>query len=51
MESAADYTQRLIKSGARAHKSLGQVFLMSDEVIDSIVLASTLHPDLSLIHI
>ena len=51
MESAAEYTQRLVKSGARAHKSMGQVFLMSDEVINCIVEASTLHPDLPLVEI
>jgi len=51
MENAADYTQRLIKSGARAHKSLGQVFLMSDEVIDCIVSASTLLPNVPLVEI
>ena len=51
MERAAEYTQRLIRSGARAHKSMGQVFLMSDEVIDRIVLASTLQPDVPLVEI
>lgn len=51
MESAAEYTQRLIRSGARAHKSMGQVFLMSDEVIDRIVSASTLQPDVPLVEI
>src|SRR5665648_137138 len=51
MENAAEYTQRLIKSGARAHKSMGQVFLMSDEVIDGIVSASTLQPDIPLVEI
>ena len=51
MESAAEYTQRLVKSGARAHKSLGQVFLMSDEVIERIVSASTLKPDVPLVEI
>ncbi len=51
MESAAEYTQRLVKHGARAHKSMGQVFLMSDEVIDSIVSASTLQPDVPLVEI
>ena len=51
MENAADYTQRLIRSGARAHKSMGQVFLMSDEVIDRIVAASTLQPDVPLVEI
>lgn len=51
MENAAEYTQRLVKSGARAHKSMGQVFLMSDEVIDRIVSASTLQPDVPLVEI
>jgi 16S rRNA (adenine1518-N6/adenine1519-N6)-dimethyltransferase len=51
MESAAEYTQRLVKSGARAHKPMGQVFLMSDEVINSIVSASTLSPDVPLVEI
>jgi len=51
VESAAEYTQRLVKYGARAHKSLGQVFLISDEVIDSIVSASTLQPDVPLVEI
>ncbi|HWQ41785.1 MAG TPA: 16S rRNA (adenine(1518)-N(6)/adenine(1519)-N(6))-dimethyltransferase RsmA [Desulfosporosinus sp.] len=51
MENAAEYTQRLIKSGARAHKSMGQVFLMSDEVINSIVSASTLSSDVPLVEI
>ena len=51
MENAAEYTQRLIRSGARAHKSMGQVFLMSDEVIDRIVSASTLQPDVPLVEI
>ncbi|HBW39153.1 16S rRNA (adenine(1518)-N(6)/adenine(1519)-N(6))-dimethyltransferase RsmA [Desulfosporosinus sp. BICA1-9] len=51
MESASEYTQRLIKHGARAHKSLGQVFLISDEVIDCIISASTLQPDVPLVEI
>ena len=51
MENAAEYTQRLIKSGARAHKSLGQNFLMSDEVINCIVSASTLQSDVPLVEI
>ncbi|MDR3600102.1 MAG: 16S rRNA (adenine(1518)-N(6)/adenine(1519)-N(6))-dimethyltransferase RsmA [Desulfosporosinus sp.] len=51
MESAAEYTQRLIKSGARAQKSMGQNFLMSDEVINSIVSASMLQPDVPLVEI
>ena len=51
MENASEYTQRLIKSGARAHKSMGQVFLMSDEIIEGIVSASTLQPDVPLVEI
>ena len=51
MESAAEYTQRLIRRGARAQKSMGQNFLMSDEVISSIVSASTLSPDVPLVEI
>ena len=51
MENATEYTQRLIRGGARAHKSMGQVFLMSDEVIEGIVLASTIQPDVPLVEI
>ena len=51
MESAAEYTLRLVKGGARAHKSMGQVFLMSDEAINRIVLACTLQPDVPLVEI
>lgn len=51
MENAAEYTRRLRSSGARAHKSMGQVFLINDEVIDQIVAASTLHPDVPLVEI
>ena len=51
MESAAEYTQRLVKHGARAHKSMGQVFLINDQVIEHIVSASTLHPDVPLVEI
>lgn len=51
MESAADYTRRLLKKGARAHKSLGQNFLMDDQVISEIVGASILGPDIPLIEI
>ena len=51
MESAAEYTQRLVKNGARAHKSMGQVFLMSDEVIEHIVSASTLQQGIPLVEI
>lgn len=51
MESAAEYTQRLVKSGARAQKSIGQNFLISDEVVDGIVSASNLQPDAPLVEI
>ncbi|MDR3584367.1 MAG: 16S rRNA (adenine(1518)-N(6)/adenine(1519)-N(6))-dimethyltransferase RsmA [Desulfosporosinus sp.] len=51
MENATEYTQRLIRGGARAHKSMGQVFLMSDEVIEGIVSASTIKPDVPLVEI
>jgi len=51
VENAAEYTQRLVKHGARAHKSLGQNFLISDEVIERIVSASTLEPDVPLVEI
>ncbi|SHH05963.1 16S rRNA (adenine(1518)-N(6)/adenine(1519)-N(6))-dimethyltransferase RsmA [Desulfosporosinus lacus] len=51
METSAEYTQRLVKYGARAHKSMGQVFLISDEVIESIVSASTVEPDVPLVEI
>lgn len=51
MEKAAEYTRRLLKIGARAYKSMGQNFLISDEVIDSILLASELRPDVPLVEI
>ncbi|EHQ87291.1 16S rRNA (adenine(1518)-N(6)/adenine(1519)-N(6))-dimethyltransferase RsmA [Desulfosporosinus youngiae] len=51
MENAAEYTRRLVKHGARAHKSLGQNFLISDEVIEHIISASTLQPDVPLVEI
>lgn len=51
MECAAEYTRRLIKRGARAQKSLGQNFLISDEVIDNIISASTLQDNVPLIEI
>lgn len=51
MESASEYTQRLMKSGARAQKSMGQNFLISDEVINRIVSCSTLQPEVPLVEI
>ena len=51
METAADYTRRLRRSGARAHKSMGQVFLTDDEVIAQIIDASTLREDVPLVEI
>ncbi|MDR3270729.1 MAG: 16S rRNA (adenine(1518)-N(6)/adenine(1519)-N(6))-dimethyltransferase RsmA [Peptococcaceae bacterium] len=37
MENALNYTRRLMKAGAKARKSLGQNFLIDDEVIAAIV--------------
>ena len=51
MERAADYTRRLMRSGARAQKSLGQNFLIDDQVIDNIISASTLDADVPLVEI
>ena len=51
MESAAEYTRRLMKSGARAYKSMGQNFLISDKVIENIVSASLLEGDIPLVEI
>lgn len=51
MENAADYTRRLLRKGARAHKSLGQNFLMDDQVISEIIGASVLDPDIPMIEI
>lgn len=51
MESAAEYTQRLVKHGARALKSMGQNFLINDDVIDGIVAASVVQTDIPLVEI
>lgn len=51
MESAADYTRRLVKNGARARKSMGQVFLINDEVIERIAEVSAVQPDIPLVEI
>ncbi|MHB1652487.1 MAG: 16S rRNA (adenine(1518)-N(6)/adenine(1519)-N(6))-dimethyltransferase RsmA [Desulfitobacteriaceae bacterium] len=51
MEGAAEYTKRLLRSGARAQKSLGQNFLIDDQVIAGIVDASDLNPEVPLIEI
>lgn len=51
MENAADYTRRLLKRGAKAHKSLGQNFLMDDQVISEIIEASVLDPNIPMIEI
>ncbi len=51
MESSADYTQRLLRGGARAQKSLGQNFLIDDNVIEQIVLASELEEDTPLVEV
>ncbi|HWQ73556.1 MAG TPA: 16S rRNA (adenine(1518)-N(6)/adenine(1519)-N(6))-dimethyltransferase RsmA [Desulfitobacteriaceae bacterium] len=51
MEKAIDYTQRLLRGGARPQKSLGQNFLIDDNVIEQIVLASKLEADTLLVEI
>lgn len=50
-ESAADYTKRLLKSGAKARKSLGQNFLIDDRVIAGIIQASELTPETPVVEI
>lgn len=40
MENAVRYTKRLLQEGARAHKALGQNFLIDDGIIEQIVVAS-----------
>src|SRR5690554_4925052 len=51
MENAANYTRRILKGGAKAHKSLGQNFLMDDQVIADIVTASIRDPETPLVEI
>ncbi|MGC7871634.1 16S rRNA (adenine(1518)-N(6)/adenine(1519)-N(6))-dimethyltransferase RsmA [Desulfosporosinus sp. SYSU MS00001] len=51
MESTAEYVRRLVRSGSRAYKSLGQVFLVSDQAIEGIVKASTIRQDVPLVEI
>lgn len=51
MENAANYTKRLLRQGARARKSLGQNFLIDDNVIDEIIFASGLSADTNLVEI
>lgn len=51
MENAAEYTRRLLKGGAHAQKSLGQNFLMDDDVIAEIVAASMADPSQPLLEI
>jgi 16S rRNA (adenine1518-N6/adenine1519-N6)-dimethyltransferase len=51
LEKAIDYTQRLLRGGARPQKSLGQNFLIDDNVIEQIVLASKLEADTLLVEI
>jgi 16S rRNA (adenine1518-N6/adenine1519-N6)-dimethyltransferase len=51
LEKAIDFTQRLLRGGARPLKSLGQNFLIDDNVIDQIVLASKLEADTLLVEI
>ncbi|MHB8125040.1 MAG: 16S rRNA (adenine(1518)-N(6)/adenine(1519)-N(6))-dimethyltransferase RsmA [Desulfitobacteriaceae bacterium] len=51
MESSNDYTQRLLRGGARAQKSLGQNFLIDDNVIKQIVMTSELTVDTPLVEV
>lgn len=51
MENAANYTRRILKGGAKAHKSLGQNFLMDDQVIENIVAASVADPETPIVEI
>lgn len=51
MENAANYTRRILKGGAKAHKSLGQNFLMDDRVIEAIAAASIKDPEIPLVEI
>ncbi|MGI1657567.1 MAG: 16S rRNA (adenine(1518)-N(6)/adenine(1519)-N(6))-dimethyltransferase RsmA [Desulfitobacterium sp.] len=51
MENAANYTRRLQKGGAKAHKSLGQNFLIDDRIIEEIATASLRDPELPIVEI
>ncbi|WP_018211886.1 16S rRNA (adenine(1518)-N(6)/adenine(1519)-N(6))-dimethyltransferase RsmA [Desulfitobacterium hafniense] len=51
MENAANYTRRILKGGAKAHKSLGQNFLMDDRVIEAIAAASIKDPEIPIVEI
>jgi len=51
MENAFDYTRRLLKGGAKAHKALGQNFLTDDRVIQEIVVASIKDPAVPVVEI
>ncbi|TWH58942.1 dimethyladenosine transferase [Desulfitobacterium sp. LBE] len=51
MENAANYTRRILKGGAKAHKSLGQNFLMDDRVIAAIAAASIKDPEIPVVEI
>ena len=51
MENAANYTRRILKGGAKAHKSLGQNFLMDDRVIEAIAAASIKDPAIPIVEI
>lgn len=51
METALEYTQRLLKSGARARKGLGQNFLIDDGVVEKIVQISGLPSDTPVVEI
>lgn len=50
-ESAEQYTKRVLKKGGRAKKSLGQNFLIDDQIIEAIVQTGLPDPELPLIEI
>jgi 16S rRNA (adenine1518-N6/adenine1519-N6)-dimethyltransferase len=51
MENAFNYTRRLLKGGAKAHKALGQNFLTDDGVIHEIVASSIKDPEVPVVEI
>ncbi|MGI5901431.1 MAG: 16S rRNA (adenine(1518)-N(6)/adenine(1519)-N(6))-dimethyltransferase RsmA [Desulfitobacteriia bacterium] len=50
-ETTAEYTRRVLKSGARAKKHLGQNFLIDDDIIERIVEEGIPDPDLPVLEI
>jgi len=50
-ETAIDYTKRVLRKGGRAKKSLGQNFLIDDNIIDDIVWQAIPEGDMPLVEI